>query len=103
MMIPALMTKAKNPKVRMVSGSPKRLKIGFTKMFKTPSTTAKITAEENPSKCTPGKILVKRKATMAVTNNRINKFISLFFNSYGMYGAKAIPFSLKRFSLKPFI
>ena len=56
----ALMTKEKNPRVRIVSGSPKRLKIGFTKIFSTPSTRAKIMADENPSNCTPGKILVKR-------------------------------------------
>lgn len=91
-MIAALMTNAKNPRVRMVNGSPKRLRIGFTNMFKTPSTIAKIIAEEKLSKCTPDKILVKRKATIAVTNNRIIKFISLFFNVYGGYGAKAIPF-----------
>lgn len=59
-MIPALMTKAKKPNVKIVSGSPKRLKMGFTNMFKTPSTIAKIIAEEKLSKCTPGKILVKR-------------------------------------------
>lgn len=82
-MIAALITNAKKPRVIMVRGSPNRLKTGFTNIFKTPSTMAKITAEENPSKCTPDKTLVRKKATIAVINNRISKFILLFFNVYG--------------------
>lgn len=85
----------------MVSGSPNRLKIGLTNMFKTPSTMAKIIADENPSKCTPGKILVKRYATIAVISNLIIKFISLFFNVYGICGAKAIPFQEKKMRKNP--
>lgn len=75
----ALITNANNPNVIIVSGSPKRLKIGLTIKFKTPKTIAKIMAVENPSKCTPGKILVKRYATIAVTNSRIIKFIVIDF------------------------
>ena len=75
----ALITNANNPKVIIVSGSPKRLKTGFTIRFKTPKTIAKIIAVEKPSKRTPGKILVKRYATIAVTKSRIIKFIVIDF------------------------
>lgn len=71
----ALITKAKKPSVMMVSGKPKRLRTGFTIRFKRPKTTAKIIAEEKPSKCIPDKIFVSKKATTAVMNNRIIKFI----------------------------
>lgn len=78
--ITALITRANNPSVMIVSGKPKSPKIGFTKIFSTPNTMAKIIAEENPSKCTPGSTLVKRYATIAVMNSLIIKFILLFFN-----------------------
>lgn len=71
------MTKAKKPSVIIVNGSPKRLKIGFKIRFKTPKTIAKIIAVENPSKWTPGKTLVNRKATTAVISRRIIKFMIL--------------------------
>lgn len=86
----------------MVSGSPNRLKIGFTNMFKTPSTSAKIIADENPSKCTPGKTLVKRYATIAVTNKRIIKFILLFLIVMGCMEQKPFHFSVENF-FNPFI
>ncbi len=75
----ALITKEKNPKVRIVKGNPRIFKIGVTIRFKTPKTKAKITADPNPSMWTPLKILVKKKATIAVTSNRIIKFIIYFF------------------------
>lgn len=91
-MMIALITKAKNPSVMMVSGKPNKLKTGFTIKFKIPKTIANITAVENPSKCTPGKIFVKRKATMAVIKSRRIKFIMFdFFNVYRTYRAKGIP------------
>lgn len=79
-MISALVTKAKKPSVIIVSGRPKRLRTGFTIRFKSPKTTAKIMAVENPSKCTPGKIFVSKNATTAVMSNRIMKFMIYFFN-----------------------
>ncbi len=75
----ALITNAKKPKVIMVRGKPKRLKTGFTIRFKSPKTIAKIIAVEKPSKCTPGKILVNKKATIAVTSSRMIKFIVFNF------------------------
>lgn len=78
-MISALMTKAKNPKVIIVKGSPKRLKTGFTIKFKSPRTIAKIIAVEKPSKCTPGKSLVSKNATIAVMSKRNIKFIVFNF------------------------
>ena len=90
-MIMALMTKAKKPRVIIVSGSPKRLKIGFKIRFKTPKTTAKITAPVNSSKCTPDNTFVSRKATIAVMKSRMIMFIFLFLN---------LIFSLPKFSSK---
>ena len=75
----ALITKEKRPKVRMVSGKPKIFKIGVTIRFKIPKIKAKITADPNPSKCTPLRIFVRINATIAVTSNRIIKFIIYFF------------------------
>lgn len=40
MMIIALITKRNNPRVKTVAGIVKRTKIGFTKTFNTPKTTA---------------------------------------------------------------
>lgn len=84
-MIIALITKAKKPKVIIVNGKPKRLKTGFTIRFKSPKTIAKMIAVEKPSKCTPGKILVSKKATIAVINSRMIKFIVFNFYIIGLY------------------
>ncbi len=73
----ALMTKAKNPKVISVNGSPKSFKTGFRIKFKTPKTTAKITAPVKPSKCTPESTFVSRNATIAVMKSRMIMFIFL--------------------------
>lgn len=75
----ALITKANKPKVIMVSGKPKRLRIGFTNKFNKAKTIAKIIAAPKPENSTPGKIFVSKNATTAVINNRIMKFIVLFF------------------------
>lgn len=81
----------------MVSGNPKRLKTGFTIKFKIPKTMAKIIAVEKPSKCTPGKILVKRKATMAVISSRRIKFIMFDFLMFiGATVQKVFHLSFKR-------
>lgn len=91
-MMIALMTNAKNPNVMIVNGKPKRLKTGFTIKFRIPKTMAKIIAVEKPTKWTPGKILVKRNATIAVISSRRIKFIMIdFFNVYRTYRAKGIP------------
>ncbi len=93
----ALITKAKNPNVIIVSGSPKILSTGLTIRLRTPKTIAKMIAVEKPSKCTPGKILVSKKATIAVIKSRMIKFIIFdFFNVYRGYRAKAIPFKLDK-------
>lgn len=46
----ALITKEKNPKVRIVNGKPKIFKIGVTIKFKIPNISAKIIADPKPSK-----------------------------------------------------
>lgn len=47
------MTNKNNPNVKMVTGNVKRIKIGLTKKFKSPSTTATVKAVVNSSTKTP--------------------------------------------------
>lgn len=72
------MTKENNPKVIMVSGNPKMLRIGFTIRFSTPKTMAKTIADPKSFSLTPGKIFVNRNATTAVISKRIIRFIINF-------------------------
>lgn len=86
----ALMTKVNNPKVMIVKGNPKRLRIGFTIKFRIPKTIAKMIAPPNPVKCTPGRIHVKRYATTAVIRSRIIKFILLIFLMFMRVGVQKV-------------
>ena len=74
----ALITKANNPKVIIVNGKPKILKIGFTIRFKTPRTMEKITAPLKLANCTPSITFVSKNATIAVIRSRIITFIIYF-------------------------
>lgn len=89
-----MITKAKNPNVIMVRGSPKILNIGLTIILRTPKTIAKIRAVEKLSKCTPGKILVNRNATIAVIKSRMIKFIIINFLMF-IGATEQKPFHLK--------
>ena len=69
------MTSEKSPKVIMVRGRPRIFRMGETIRFRMPRTIANTIAVENPSKCTPERILVRKNATTAVTRSRMIKFL----------------------------
>jgi hypothetical protein len=60
-MIAALITNAKKPRVIMVRGSPNRLKTGFTNIFKTPSTMAKIMLKKTRQNVLPIKLWLEKR------------------------------------------
>ena len=73
--IRALMTNENKPSVKIVIGSDRMDRIGFTIRFKSPNTMAKIMVEPKVSKCTPDRILLNKNAEIAVISKRIIKFI----------------------------
>jgi len=73
--INALMTKENKPSVKIVIGSDRIDRIGFTIRFKSPKTIAKIMVAPKLLKCTPERILLSKNAEMAVISKRIIKFI----------------------------
>lgn len=73
----------KIPSVRIVMGSVKITRMGFTIAFKIPSTSTNIRAVEKLFISTCGlNIIESPYATAAVTRRRIINFISTFFESY---------------------
>jgi len=71
----ALMTNKKRPKVKIVIGSVRIIKIGFTIAFRNPNTAATIIAVVKLITSTPGKKFAKTKTAMAVSKILKSKFI----------------------------
>jgi hypothetical protein len=65
----ALTISRNNPRVTMVNGRVKRIRIGFTNNLSRAKTIATITAVPNPSTQIPGSISDKTITAMAVNNN----------------------------------
>lgn len=78
-MIKAFITNRNRPKVKTVIGSVKRIKMGFTIMFKKPRTKATITDVANPSIATPDRNCGSRRTSKAVVMMRYNTSIGLLF------------------------
>lgn len=76
--ITALIIRRKSPKVRIVIGSVKNIKIGFTNNRKRARTSARIIAEPYPSMCIPGKILARITTARAVNKSLKMSFIKKF-------------------------
>jgi hypothetical protein len=64
-MIRALITNKNKPNVNMVIGNVRMIRMGFTKIFSSPSTIARIIAVTKDCICTPLKIYDNAKATIA--------------------------------------
>ncbi len=75
MMIRALITSRNMPKVRMVRGMVRMIKMGFRNVLSSDNTTATSAAVRKPSTATPGRINVVISTASAETNKRINIFI----------------------------
>lgn len=73
--INALITNENKPSVRIVIGNDRIDRTGLTTRFRSPNTIAKIMVAPKLSKCTPERILLSKKADMAVISKRIIKFI----------------------------
>lgn len=80
-MINAFITKRNNPKVKMVTGSVKIIKIGLTNRLRIAKTKATIMAPRYPSTLTPPKRCAKIKTARALIKSLIKRFIQLSFFS----------------------
>lgn len=81
--IKALITNKNNPKVKIVIGSVKSIKIGLTKTFKTAKTRATIKGVVKVlSRETPGKSFARIITAIAVSTNFITVFMYLFLLFY---------------------
>ena len=76
-MITALMTKRKSPKVKMVTGKVKMIRMGFTNKFKTISTAATTIAVKKFATLMPGKMLANTTTAIALNTISINVFCML--------------------------
>jgi ABC-type branched-subunit amino acid transport system substrate-binding protein len=80
--INALITNKNKPKVKMVIGKVKIIRIGFTKTFKMAKTIATINGVvKELSNETPGKNFARMITAMAVSTNFIIVFISFYFSN----------------------
>lgn len=64
----ALITIVNNPKVRMVIGNVNKIKSGFRKILKTPSTNATRSAVQKLATCTPGRTYEAIRITSVLAN-----------------------------------
>ena len=72
--IRALMTNRKRPKVRMVTGKVKMIKMGFTNRFKTIRTAATTTAVKKLSTLMPGRIFASTTTAIALNTISMSVF-----------------------------
>lgn len=76
-MINALMTNKNKPRVTIVIGNVRSMRIGFKMTFKSAKTMATIMAPVNPATSTPGRNFAKITTAMAVSKILIIKFIRI--------------------------